>query len=404
MNKKTVEDIDVKGKKVLVRVDFNVPLSSKNSADDILVADDTRIRAALPTLNYLLEQGAGLILCSHLGRPKSPEDTHLKMDPVAVRLAELLGRTVKKVDGVVGEAVTAAVNKMEPGDVILLENTRFEKGEKKNDPVLSKSLAALADVYVNDAFGTAHRAHASTEGAARAVREAGGPAVAGYLMGKEIGALGRAVSNPPKPYVAIMGGAKISDKIQVIDNLLALADYVLIGGGMANTFFKASDLEVGTSLVEDEALPQAKKLMEEFGKQIVLPVDVVAADAFAADADHITVPINAIPADRMALDIGPVTIDEFKDLLSDAKLVIWNGPMGVTEMPAFAKGTEGIGLMLADLVEQGTEVIIGGGDSAAAITKLGLADKMSHVSTGGGASLELLEGKTLPGIAILDDK
>jgi len=286
----------------------------------------------------------------------------------------------------------------------LLENTRFEKGEKKNDPALSQALADLADVVVNDAFGTAHRAHASNVGVAKAVQAKGGAAVAGFLLGKEISALGGAVNNPAHPYVAIMGGAKISDKIQVIDNLLDIADKVLIGGGMANTFFKAQGLEIGASLVEDEALPEAKRLLELAPDKIILPSDVVVADKFAADSPHDTVATNEIPVARMALDIGAGSIDLFKSELADAKLVVWNGPMGVTEMPAFAKGTEGVGVALAELVDNGAEVIIGGGDSAAAVKKLGLADKMSHVSTGGGASLELLEGKELPGIAVLDEK
>ena len=405
MNKKTVKDIDVQGKRALVRVDFNVPLSSRDPKDThITVTDDGRIVAALPTINYLLDNGAALILCSHLGRPKSTDDHHLTMGPVAKRLSELLDRPVTKLDQVVGESVTSAVTYMQPGDIILLENTRFEPGEKKNDPALAQALADLADIFVGDAFGTAHRAHASTEGAAKAIQAKGGAAVAGFLLGKEIAALGRAINDPPKPYVAIMGGAKISDKIQVIDNLLAIADRVLIGGGMANTFFKAQGLEIGTSLCEDEALPQAQKLMAEFGDQIFLPIDVRVADKFGADANYKDVPVGEIPADMMALDIGPATIEAFAGLLSDAKLVIWNGPMGVTEFPAFANGTEGIGQMLAGQVDGGTEVIIGGGDSAAAVKKLGLADKMSHVSTGGGASLELLEGKPLPGIIVLDDK
>ena len=404
MNKKTVEDISVAGKKVLVRVDFNVPLSGQDVAEGITVTDDTRIRAALPTLNYLLDQGAALILCSHLGRPKSANDAHLRMDPVAGCLAGLLGREVTKLDEVVGDSVTAAVAGMQAGDVILLENTRFEKGEKKNDAALSQALADLVDLFVGDAFGTAHRAHATTEGAAKAIQAKGGAAVAGFLLGKEIAALGGAVSNPAHPYVAIMGGAKISDKILVIDNLLNIADKVLIGGGMANTFLKAQGLEIGTSLVEDDALPEAKRLLALAPDKLVLPVDVLAAEQFAADAAYDAVAVDQIPVDRMALDIGPESITLFKSVLADAKLVVWNGPMGVTEMPAFATGTEGVGLALADLVGGGAEVIIGGGDSAAAVTKLGLADKMSHVSTGGGASLELLEGKRLPGIAVLDDK
>lgn len=404
MNKKTVKDIDVTNKKVLVRVDFNVPLSSKDPADKIQVTDDIRIQAALPTINYLLENGASLILASHLGRPKSADDSQFAMDPVADRLSEILGRPVQKLDAVIGKAVTAAVEALRPGDVILLENTRFEKGEKANDPALSQALADLADVYVNDAFGSAHRAHASTEGVARAMRQNGRPAVAGFLLGKEIEALGAAVNNPPHPFVAIMGGAKISDKIKVIDNLLEIADKVLIGGGMANTFLKAQGLEIGRSLVEDEALPEARRLLEVGGDELVLPVDVAAAAEFDADAAHDFVPVDEIPAERMALDIGPRTIEAFKKELEGAKMVVWNGPMGVTEMAPFAIGTEEIGRMLADLVEAGAEVIIGGGDSAAAVKKMGLAEKMSHVSTGGGASLELLEGQELPGIAALDDR
>ncbi len=404
MNKKTVADIDWMGKKALVRVDFNVPLSSKDPADDIQVTDDTRIQAALPTLNYLLDHGAALILCSHLGRPKSAADRQFAMDPVARKLSEIIGKPVKKLDEVVGPEVQAAVRAMKPGEIILLENTRFDPRETKNDPELSQALADLADVYVNDAFGSAHRAHATTEGVARAMRAKGGAAVAGFLLGKEISALGMAVGSPPHPYVAIMGGAKISDKILVIDNLLQLADAVLIGGGMANTFLKAQGKEIGRSLVEDEALPEAKRLLDLAADRLILPVDVVVAGEFAADAPHQTVPVDEIPADMMALDIGPATIERFVKALTGARLVVWNGPMGVTEMPAFAVGTEGIGLALAGLVASGAEVIIGGGDSAAAVQKLGLAEKMSHVSTGGGASLELLEGKSLPGIAILDEK
>ncbi len=404
MNKKTVADIDWMGKKALVRVDFNVPLSSKDPADDIQVTDDTRIQAALPTLKYLLDHGAALILCSHLGRPKSAADRQFAMDPVARKLSEIIGKPVKKLDEVVGPEVQAAVRAMKPGEIILLENTRFDPRETKNDPELSRALADLADVYVNDAFGSAHRAHATTEGVARAMRAKGGAAVAGFLLGKEISALGMAVGSPPHPYVAIMGGAKISDKILVIDNLLQLADAVLIGGGMANTFLKAQGKEIGRSLVEDEALPEAKRLLDLAADRLILPVDVVVAGEFAADAPHQTVPVDEIPADMMALDIGPATIERFVKALTGARLVVWNGPMGVTEMPAFAVGTEGIGLALAGLVASGAEVIIGGGDSAAAVQKLGLAEKMSHVSTGGGASLELLEGKSLPGIAILDEK
>ena len=404
MNKKTVRDIDVNGKKVLVRVDFNVPLSSKDPKADIQVTDDTRIRAALPTLNYLLDNGAALILCSHLGRPSSPADTQFSMAPVAARLAKLLGRPVQTAENVVGESVTTAAAALKPGDVLMLENTRFHPGEKKNDAELSAQLAALADSYVDDAFGSAHRAHASTEGVAQAIRAKGGTAVAGFLMEKELQALGTAVSNPPHPYVAIMGGAKISDKIKLIENLLNTADKILIGGGMANTFIQAQGHETGTSLVEADALPEAKRLLAMAGDQLVLPVDFVVTGKFDANAEAATVPADSIPADKMALDIGPKSLETFKQALQGAKMVVWNGPMGVFEFPRFAEGTNQLAQLLAEQVAAGTEVIIGGGDSAAAVTKAGLAAKMSHISTGGGASLELLEGKTLPGIAALDDK
>lgn len=404
MNKKTITDIDVKGKKVLVRVDFNVPLSSKDPNDNITVTDDTRIQAALPTLDYLLEHGASLILCSHLGRPKTAEDKQFAMDPVAARLSELMDRPVTKLDEVVGDEVTAAVKKMQPGDIVLLENTRFEPGEKKNDPELSSQLAALGDVYVDDAFGSAHRAHASTEGVAQAMRSKGGPAVAGFLMEKELAALSTAVENPPRPYIAIMGGAKISDKIKLIEHLLEVTDKILIGGGMANTFLKAQGLEVGNSLVEEEALPEAKRLLEMAEARLVLPVDVVVAERLADDAAAQDVPVDEIPADQMALDVGLVTIQHFHNYLEDAKLVVWNGPMGVFETPRFAAGTNALATLLARLADQGTQVIVGGGDSAAAVAQAGLTERMTHVSTGGGASLEFLEGKSLPGIAALDDK
>ncbi len=404
MNKKTIRDIDVNGKKVLVRVDFNVPLSSKDPQDSITVTDDLRIQAALPTLSYLLEHGAALILCSHLGRPKSPADKQYAMGPVATRLSVLLARPVTKLDEVVGDQVTTAVAAMKPGDVILLENTRFAAGETKNDPELSQKLGALADIYVNDAFGSAHRAHASTEGAARAIQSKGGAAVAGFLMEKELNALGTAVSNPPHPYVAIMGGAKISDKIKLIENLLNTADKILIGGGMANTFLKAKGQEVGTSLIEADALPEAKRLLELAGERLILPQDLVVADKFAADAAAKVVPAWGIPAHQMALDVGPDTLEHFNQELQGAQLVVWNGPMGVFEFDRFAEGTNNLAKLLAQLVNMGVQVIIGGGDSAAAVMKAGLADKMTHISTGGGASLELLEGKVLPGIAVLDNK
>ena len=404
MQKKTIADIDVAGKRVLVRVDFNVPLSSKNPDDDIVVTDDTRIQAALPTLNYLLDHGASLILCSHVGRPKTAADTQYSSRPIAAALSTALGRPVQQVAEVVGEAATAAANALQPGDVLMLENTRFHPGETKNDRELSQQLADLADIYVDDAFGSAHRAHASTEGAARAMQRKGGAAVAGFLMGKELEALGTAVTNPPHPYIAIMGGAKISDKIQLIDNLLHTADKILIGGGMANTFLKAQGHAVGTSLVETEAIPEAKRLLAMAADQLVLPADVVVADRFAADASAEIVPVWGIEPNKMALDIGPDTLESFNAELQGARLVIWNGPMGVFEFDKFAEGTNQLARLLAHAAEQGAQVIIGGGDSAAAVAKAGLSDKMSHVSTGGGASLELLEGKALPGIVILDDK
>lgn len=404
MNKKTVADINVQDRKVLVRVDFNVPLSSKDPNDDITVTDDTRIQAALPTLNYLLDRGAALILCSHLGRPSSAADKQFAMDPVAERLSDILGRPVIKVDEVVGSQASAAAARLQPSEILMLENTRFEPGEKKNDATLSQALADMADVYVDDAFGSAHRAHASTEGVAQAMRAKGAPAVAGFLMGKELDALGKAATNPPHPYVAIMGGAKISDKIKLIDNLLDKADKILIGGGMANTFLRAQGHRTGTSLVEEEALPEARRLLAIAGDRLILPIDVVVADTFSADAEAKVEDVWSISPDKMALDIGPATLDRFNAELQGAQLVIWNGPMGVFEFEKFAVGTNQLAQILAGLVDHGVEVIIGGGDSAAAVQKANLTEKMSHVSTGGGASLELLEGKTLPGIAALDDK
>lgn len=405
MSKKTVQDISVSGKRVLMRADFNVPLSSKNPADNIIVTDDSRIRAALPTIQHLLaQQPQALILCTHVGRPKTAADTQFSTKPIATALAQLVGQEVLHLSAVVGDAVTQAVADAPAGALILLENTRFEKGEKKNDPTLSQQLADLADVYVNDAFGTAHRAHASTEGAAQAMKARGGDAVAGFLIGKELDALGMAVSNPPHPYVAIMGGAKISDKIQLIDNLLEKADKILIGGGMANTFLRAQGYETGTSLVEEDAVAEAKRLLDVAGDQLVVPIDVVVADRFSAEAKGNLRFAHRIPADKMALDIGPGTLEQFSIHLEDAALVIWNGPMGVFEFENFAEGTFGVAHMLVSAVERGAQVMIGGGDSAAAIRQAGLTDKMTHVSTGGGASLELLEGKTLPGIAALDDR
>ena len=397
MNKKTIRDIDCNGKRVLVRVDFNVPLQ------DGKVADDTRIRAALPTLNTLLEQNAALILCSHLGRPKGP-DPALTMDPVAERLSELLDRPVSKVDAVVGPEVQAAAEALQPGQVLLLENTRFEVGEKKNDPELAQQLAALADIYVNDAFGSAHRAHASTEGAAQVMKAKGGPAVAGLLMEKELDYLGNALENPEHPFVAILGGAKISGKIDVIGNLLGQVDKLLIGGGMANTFLKAQGLNVGDSLVEDDKLELARDLLERGGDKLVLPSDAVIADAFDAEANSRNVPASQVPDGWRIMDIGLTTVQLFNTALAGAKTVVWNGPMGVFEFPKFSTGTLAVAQLLAKITAGGGRTIIGGGDSAAAITQLGLADQMSHISTGGGASLEFLEGKVLPGVAALDDR
>ncbi len=404
MNKKTITDIDVNGKRVFVRVDFNVPLSSKDPNAHITVTDDTRIRAALPTLNYLLDHGASLILASHLGRPKTADDVQFAMKPVAKKLEEVLGRPVTYIPAVMSDEVKAAAAALRPGGVLLLENTRFHPGEKKNDPQLAADFASLADVYVDDAFGSAHRPDASVDGAAHAMRAKGGPAVSGFLMNAEISALGVAVENPPHPYVAIMGGAKISDKIKLIENLLDKADKILIGGGMANTFLKAQGHNMGKSLVEEEALPEAGRLLEMAAARLILPVDVVTAAEVSDTAPSEIEMIWALSPDKMALDIGPATLERFNAELQGAQLVIWNGPMGVFEVAQFAHGTNQLAQMLANMVDHGAKVIIGGGDSAAAVRKAGLTDKMTHVSTGGGASLELLEGRQLPGVAALDNR
>ena len=391
MNKKTIRDVDVKGKRVLVRVDFNVPLTKGQ------VADDTRIRAALPTLQYLLDQGALVILCSHLGRPKGQVADEFKMDPVAAHLAEILGRPVSKLDDCVGPDVEAAIDAGKPGDLFLLENTRFHPEETDNDPAFAQQLAALGDIYVNDAFGSAHRAHASTEGVTHYL-----PAVSGFLMEKELEFLGKALAAPARPFIAILGGAKISDKIGVIENLLDQVDGLLIGGGMANTFLKAEGYDVADSLVEDNSLDTARTLMERAHSKLVLPVDVTVADRFDADAFSQVVSVAAVPPGWRILDIGPRTLELFRERLDGARTVVWNGPMGVFEFPKFAVGTEAVARILASLTDATT--IIGGGDSAAAVERAGLADEMSHISTGGGASLEFLEGKTLPGVAALMDK
>lgn len=388
---------DVSGKRVLVRADFNVPLDDQGN-----ITDDTRIRAALPTIQDLTGKGAKVILCSHFGRPKGKVVDSMRLTPVATRLSELLGQSVVKCDDCIGDAVATAINGLQNGQVALLENVRFYAEEEANDPSFSEKLAANADMYVNDAFGTAHRAHSSTEGVTKYLR----PSVAGYLIEKELQYLQSAIENPQRPLAAIVGGSKVSSKIGVIETLLNKVDKLLIGGGMIFTFYKARGLSVGKSLVEEDKLELAKTLeamAKEKGVDLLLPTDVVVADNFAPDANAQTVSIDAIPDGWMGLDIGPDSIKVFQEALSTCKSVIWNGPMGVFEFDKFAQGTEAIAHTLAGLTETGTTTIIGGGDSVAAVEKVGVAEKMSHISTGGGASLELLEGKELPGIAALDE-
>ena len=393
--KKTVKDVDVRSKRVLVRVDYNVPLDANGN-----VSDDKRITASLPTINYLLEHGARIILCSHLGRPKGEVKKEFSLAPVAKRLKELLpGVNIYFASDCIGEEAERKAAALKDGEILLLENLRFHKEEEKNDPEFAKKLASLAEIYVNDAFGTVHRAHASTAGVAAYL-----PAVAGFLIGKELSIMGGALESPERPFVAILGGAKVADKIGVITNLLNKCDTLLIGGGMAYTFFKAMGYEIGDSLLDAESIDLAKQLMEtakEKGVKLLLPVDTVVAKAFAADAEHMTVAANAIPAGWQGLDIGEKTRELFAAEIKNAKTVIWNGPMGVFEFPEFAKGTEAVAKACA---ECGGTTIIGGGDSASAVKKLGYADKMTHISTGGGASLEFLEGKVLPGVAALNDK
>ena len=396
MSKKTVSDIDLKGKKVLMRADFNVPLDENG-----VITDETRITAALPTINYILEQGASVILMSHMGRPKNQPNPKYSLEPVARKLSELLKKAVIFNDdgAVTGSVTVAAAAGLKPGDVLLLQNTRFRGEEEKNDQRFSRELADLGDVFVNDAFGTAHRAHASTVGIAEFL-----PGVSGFLIQKELDFMGKALENPERPFVAILGGSKVSDKIGVINNLLEKVDTLIIGGGMAFTFLKAQGYEIGKSLLEEDKLELANELVAKAkakGVNLLLPVDVVAAEAFAADAPFVVVDINAIPAGSMGLDIGPVTAANFAKAILDAKTVIWNGPMGVFEMAAFAKGTEAVAKAMSD---SDAITIIGGGDSAAAVKILGYEEGMSHISTGGGASLEFLEGKKLPGIEILQDK
>ncbi|MEW6568269.1 MAG: phosphoglycerate kinase [Chloroflexota bacterium] len=388
--KKTIRDIDLRGKRVLMRVDFNVPMESGK------VTDDKRIRASLPTIQYVLEQGASLILMSHLGRPKAGPDPEFSLKAAAETLSGLLGRPVKMAPDCVGPEVEAMAKALPPGEVLMLENVRFHKEEEKNDPEFARKLAALGEVYVNDAFGSAHRAHASTEGVAHHL-----PAVSGFLMEQELDYLGRATENPPHPYIAILGGAKISDKIAVIENLLKKSDRLIVGGGMANTFLAAKGHDMADSLVEGESIGAAKAILARHSEKMLLPVDAVVGDRFEADAQSMVVDVDKVPKGWRVLDIGPKTFEVFRQALQGARLVVWNGPLGVFEFPRFAQGTFAVARLLAD---SGAVTVIGGGDSASAVKKAGVAKQMSHVSTGGGASLELLEGKTLPGVAALLDK
>jgi phosphoglycerate kinase len=390
MNKKTVKDIDIKGKRVLMRVDFNVPMA------DGKVTDDKRIKAALPTIQYVLTQRASLMLMSHLGRPKGGPDPEFSLKAASEVLAGLLGRPVKMAPDCVGPEVEKLAKALKPGEVLMLENTRFHEGEEKNDLDLAKQMASLGDVYVNDAFGSAHRAHSSTEGITRFL-----PAVSGFLMEQELEYLGRAVTNPEHPYVAILGGAKISDKILVVETLLSKCDTLIIGGGMANTFLAAKGFNMQDSLVEAASMEMARSIMAKSTDKLILPVDAIIADKFEAEANTQIVTVDKIPAGWRMMDIGPKSLETFKPILNKAKLIVWNGPMGVFEMPRFAGGTFAIAKLLA---ESGATTVIGGGDSASAVKKAGVANKMTHVSTGGGASLEFLEGKELPGVAALLDK
>lgn len=393
LNKKTMKDIDVKGKRVFVRVDFNVPMA------DGAITDETRIRAAIPTIEYLVEQGAKVILASHLGRPKGEVKEDMRLTAVGVRLAELMGKPVTKLDESIGQEVENAVGNMQNGDIILLENVRFHAGEEKNDPTLAEQFAKLADVYVNDAFGAAHRAHASTEGIAKYV-----PAVSGFLMQKELDVLGKALSNPEHPFTAIIGGAKVKDKIGVIESLLEKVDHLIIGGGLSFTFIKAQGYDIGKSLLEEDKIDLAKSFIEKAkakGVQLHMPIDAVVANEFSKDAETQIVDVDAIPADWMGLDIGPKTAANYAEVIKNSKLIIWNGPMGVFEMDKFANGTKTVADAMAATAGY---TVIGGGDSAAAVEKFEVADKMDHISTGGGASLELMEGKELPGIVALNDK
>ncbi len=397
MKKLTIDNVDLKDKRVLVRVDFNVPLDSNQN-----ITNDIRIKASLPTIKKIINDGGKVILMSHLGRPKGERKPEFSLKPAAVRLGELLGKEVLFVDDCIGESVMNTVNSMKPGDVLLLENVRFHKGETKNDPDFAKQLSQPGDVYINDAFGSAHRAHASTEGVTKFIETC----AAGYLMEKELDYLGSALANPERPYCAILGGAKISGKIDVISNLMDKVDTLIIGGGMAFTFLKAQGKEIGKSLLEEEKLEMAKDILAELKNskaKLLLPVDVVVTEEFSNESPFETVSVENIPANKMGLDIGPETIKLFRDELLKSKTIVWNGPMGVFEMDNFAKGTFAIAQALAKATENGAVTVVGGGDSAAAISKAKLEDKVSHVSTGGGASLEFLEGKALPGVAALND-
>lgn len=398
MNKLSIDDVELKGKRVLVRVDFNVPLD-----ENLNITDDTRITSSLPTIKKIITSGGKAILMSHLGRPKGGPNPKYSLKPTAVRLSKLLGKEVKLAPDCVGADAKSMVDSMKDGDVLILENVRFHAEEEKNDPGFARQLAELGDVYINDAFGSAHRAHASTEGITKFIKTA----AAGYLMQKELDYLGGAIFNPTRPYCAILGGAKISGKIDVISNLLDKVDTLIIGGGMAFTFFKAQGKEIGKSLLEEEKIDLAKEVLDKAKKtgiKFLLPIDVVVADEFKNDSPASVVSVDKILSDKMGLDIGPETINLFRQEIEMSKTIVWNGPMGVFEMDNFAKGTFAIAGSLADATAKGSVTIIGGGDSAAAIAKAGLADKVSHVSTGGGASLEFLEGKTLPGVAALSDK
>lgn len=391
--KKSIQDVELQGKRVFVRVDFNVPM------EDGSISDDTRIRAAIPTIQALVDKGAKVILASHLGRPKGEVNEDMRLTAAGERLAQLMNKDVKKLDESIGEAVEATIADMNNGDIVLLENVRFHKGEEKNDEALAKAFAKLADVYVNDAFGAAHRAHASTEGIAKHI-----PAVSGFLMQKELDVLGKALSAPEKPFTAIIGGSKVKDKIGVIENLLNKVDHLLIGGGLSFTFIKALGYEIGNSLLEEDKIELAKSFIDkakEKGVELHLPIDAVVANEFSKDADTKVVDIDAIPEGWMGLDIGPKTVAKYEEVIKSSKLIIWNGPMGVFEMEKFANGTRSVAEAMAQ-----TEgyTIIGGGDSAAAVEKFNVADKMDHISTGGGASLELMEGKELPGIVALNDR